>query len=265
MENKRLDVLVAEQRGFSREYAKGCIERGEVSVGGRVISKPGAKFAADAQISITSPDMKYVGRGGYKLEAALEAFAITPSGRVCLDVGASTGGFTDCLLQNGAALVYAVDTGSDQLDDKLRENAHVISREKTDIRSLNAADFEHTPTLCTVDISFISLTKVIPALLQICGAEADFLLLVKPQFEAGRASLNKKGVVRSREEHVRVLREIIAFAEDSGLCISGLCVSPIRGQNGNIEYLLHAARNGARLQTDIKELVRQAFSEEKGV
>lgn len=261
MENKRLDVMVAELRGFSREYAKGCIERGEVSVGGRVVNKPGAKFAPDVQISVTAPDMKYVGRGGYKLERALEEFAISPSGRFCLDVGASTGGFTDCLLQNGAALVYAIDTGSDQLDQKLRDDARVISREKTDIRSLSAADFEHTPSLCVVDISFISLTKVIPALLQICGGEAELVLLVKPQFEAGRASLSKKGVVRSREAHIRVLKEIIAFIEHCGMCVAGLCVSPIHGQNGNIEYLLHANRRGKSSGIDIKELVRQAFTE----
>ena len=260
MEPVRLDALLV-QRGLSpsREKAKNVIQSGQVLVGGRPQTKPSFLCPPDVEVVVTAPAERYVSRGGYKLERALEAFSFDCAGLCCLDLGASTGGFTDCLLQHGAKRVIAVDVGTGQLAPALREDPRVLSLEKTDFRDLRPDVFPEPVSLVTGDLSFISLRLLFPLLRSFSDGTA--LLLVKPQFEAGRADVGKRGIVRSPAVHERVLREICAAAALSGLSVCGLVPSPIRGGEGNVEYLLRLALDGrgTGLSPDYAAVVRLAM------
>ena len=249
MSKERLDVLVT-TRGFaeSREQARRLIRAGRVRVKDQVADKPGVRFAQDASITCVAPP-RFVSRGGEKLQGAFDAFAIDVRDCLCLDVGASTGGFTDCLLQHGAAHVYAVDVGRGQLHWRLRRDSRVTVYEKINARRLDAAMFEDRPRFACLDVSFISLTVVLPAVIGVLTEDAQLVTLVKPQFEAGREQVGKGGVVREDAVRADVLARIRAFGEDSaGLTWLGCRESPLRGPAGNIEYLAWWRRLPGRLQ-----------------
>ena len=264
---ERLDVLVV-QRGLapSREKAKALIMAGVVLVNDEREDKAGSMFPPDVEIRIKGTPQKYVSRGGYKLEKALEVWPIRLEDRVCMDVGASTGGFTDCMLQNGARKVYAVDVGTNQLAWKLRQDPRVVCMEQTNVRYLQPEQIPEAVTFVSIDVSFISLTKVLPAICAVMEEGAEMAALVKPQFEAGREKVGKKGVVRDAKVHEQVLREVVSFAEANGFAVLGLSFSPIRGPEGNIEYLMYLrkeesaeAKEGAWEET-IRALVAQSHA-----
>jgi 23S rRNA (cytidine1920-2'-O)/16S rRNA (cytidine1409-2'-O)-methyltransferase len=239
----RLDALVVE-RGLaaSRERARALILAGDVRVGGRPITKAGTAVPRDAEVTVAAPDHPYVGRGGLKLAHALDTFGVAVEGRLALDIGASTGGFTDVLLQRGAARVVALDVGHGQLDWKIRSDPRVDVIERVNARTLTAADLPPALTsfdLVTVDVSFISLRQILPALPPLLRPLADVVVLVKPQFEAGRAEVGKGGIVRDAVVHARVVEEVAAAADALGLGRAGTTDSPIAGMEGNREFLLH--------------------------
>ncbi len=233
----RLDVLLTE-KGLveSRSKAQALIMAGKVQVDGQVVTKAGAQTSAEANIKVES-DSPYVSRGGLKLVAALDAFEIDPGGAICADVGASTGGFTDVLLQRGAKRVYAIDVGYGQLAWKLRQNERVIVMERTNARYLEA--LPESVNLVTIDVSFISLKLILPVVVKWLNCPAFVVALVKPQFEAGKVQVGKGGVVREQTVHRQVLKNVIAYAHDVGLNVLGLIVSPITGPAGNHEFLIH--------------------------
>ena len=235
---QRLDTLVV-QRGLveSRERAKQLILAGEVIVSGSAQVKPGHLISSEAEIVVKQPP-RYVSRGGLKLEKALQVFQVDVRGRVAIDVGASTGGFTDCLLQHSAKLVYAVDVGHGQLAWKIRQDPRVCVIERTNIRTIDVNRFEPPIEIGVVDVSFISLQKVLPIVTQIVDPMGDVLALVKPQFEAGRKYVGKGGVVRDARVHVQVLCDLIQFIHGRDQSVMGISQSPIRGPAGNIEYLI---------------------------
>ncbi len=237
---ERLDVLLV-QRGLavSREKAKAVIMAGSVLVNGQREDKAGTMIDEKTEITIKGNQLPYVSRGGLKLEKAMKSFGITLDGRVCMDVGASTGGFTDCMLQNGATKVYAVDVGHGQLDWKLRNDGRVVCMEKTNIRYVVPEDIQEAPLFVSIDVSFISLTKVLAPVRALMTDEGEIVCLIKPQFEAGREKVGKKGVVRDPAVHEEVIRKVIEYAAQIGLERLGLEYSPIKGPEGNIEYLLY--------------------------
>ena len=239
MQKTRLDVLIV-ARGLAptREKAQAMILAGLVEVNGRRAEKAGTAVAESAELRVAGPEHPFVSRGGSKLAAALDAFAIDPAGLVCLDVGASTGGFTDCLLQRGAARVYAIDVGYGQLDAKLRADPRVVLREKVNARFLSREHVPEPAALAVMDLSFISARLVLPAVLALLAPGARIVVLVKPQFEAGRGEVGKGGVVRSEETRRRVLAEIEEFGRGLGLAVQGAMPSPIAGAHGNREFLL---------------------------
>jgi 23S rRNA (cytidine1920-2'-O)/16S rRNA (cytidine1409-2'-O)-methyltransferase len=243
---KRLDVLLTE-RGLapSREKAKAIIMAGIVYVNNQKEDKAGASFPDEAVIEVRGQGLKYVSRGGLKLEKAMECFPIDLRGRVCMDIGASTGGFTDCMLQNGAAKVYAIDVGYGQLDWKLREDPRVVCMEKTNFRYVTPADLdpEAMPDFASVDVSFISLSRILPPAAAILPGGGEMVCLIKPQFEAGREKVGKKGVVRDPKVHEEVIETCLGIARKTGFSVEGLTWSPIRGPEGNIEYLMYLRRN----------------------
>lgn len=241
MKKQRLDVLLVQRNmAPSREKAKALIMSGEVFVNGQREDKPGTVFAEEADIEVkAAKPFPYVSRGGLKLEKAVQAFGLVLQGKCCLDVGASTGGFTDVMLQNGAQRVYAIDVGYGQLAWKLREDPRVTVMEKTNIRYVKPEDIGEKADFASVDVSFISLTKVLPAARELLTDEAEMVCLIKPQFEAGRGQVGKKGVVRDPAVHREVIEKIVLFAEEAGFVPLALSHSPIRGPEGNIEYLLH--------------------------
>ncbi len=235
----RLDVaLVARGLAPTREKAQALILAGLVEVDGRRADKAGAAVDADARLEVAGPPHPYVSRGGVKLAAALDHFGIDPSGFVCLDVGASTGGFTDCLLQRGAARVYAVDVGRGQLDAKLRADPRVVAREKVNARRLSSVDVPERVDLAVADVSFISLRLILPAIVPLVNKGGRILVLVKPQFEAGRTEVPRGGVVRSERTQRRVVAEIETTGRELGLEVLGAIPSPILGARGNAEFLL---------------------------
>lgn len=237
---ERLDLLLV-ARGFaeSREKAKGLILSGSVQVGGEKIDKVGAQVKADAEIVLLKPPSPYVSRGGVKLQAALERFQIDVAGKIALDVGASTGGFTDCLLQRGAARVYAVDVGYGQLAWRLRTDPRVVILERQNIRALPAEAVPEPVDVVTIDVSFISLEKVVPAIIPRLKAEGSLIVLVKPQFEAGKGEVGKGGIVRDPEKHRMILDRICGKGAEWGLNLIGSIPSPILGQKGNVEFLVY--------------------------
>ncbi len=240
---KRLDLLLVE-RGLaeSREKAKTVIMAGVVLVNGQVEDKSGSCFSEDVSIEIRGKGLKYVSRGGLKLEKALEVFNPGLKDSICLDIGASTGGFTDCMLQNGAKKVYAVDVGYGQLSWKLRTDGRVVPMEKTNFRYIKPGDLPEEPDFVSCDVSFISLSKILPAAYGIMKEGGRMVCLIKPQFEAGREKVGKKGVVRDPKVHEEVISDVIKYAGDCGFSVLGLDFSPIRGPEGNIEYLLYISK-----------------------
>ena len=238
----RADAAIA-ARGLaaSREKARGLIEAGLVTLNGAAIKKPAQKVRECDVLCVLGAEHPYVSRGGLKLEKALKVFGVDVRGRVCVDIGASTGGFTDVLLQNGASLVYAVDVGTGQLDAKLRDDPRVVSMERVNARALDASMFAERPTLGVMDVSFISIRLILPAALAALGNEGRMITLVKPQFEAGRQAVGKGGIVSRSEIHRQVLRELVAFAPTLGWRVRALDFSPISGGDGNIEFLADIA------------------------
>jgi 23S rRNA (cytidine1920-2'-O)/16S rRNA (cytidine1409-2'-O)-methyltransferase len=237
---QRLDAVLVE-RGLapSRERARALILAGHVTVDGQVVSKAGTPVAAAARVELAVPDHPYVGRGGLKLAGALDTFAIDPRGRRALDVGASTGGFTDVLLQRGAESVVALDVGRAQLDWRLRTDSRVLVREGVNARALTAGDVPHRVSLVTIDVSFISLKHILPALPPFLDPAADVVALVKPQFEAGRDEVGKHGIVSDPAVHEAVIARVTEYAAAAGLTRVGMTPSPITGATGNQEFFLH--------------------------
>jgi 23S rRNA (cytidine1920-2'-O)/16S rRNA (cytidine1409-2'-O)-methyltransferase len=241
----RLDILIFE-RGLapSRERAQALLLAGNVLVNGQKLSKPGTQVPSDARIELIGEPQKYVGRGGFKLEGALADFAISPAGKICMDVGSSTGGFTDCLLQNGALQVFAVDVSIDQLDWKLVNDQRVVKIERN-ARYLTPADLPSIdstslPTLVTMDVSFISVSKVLPAVVPVASPNADFLILVKPQFELERAEIGKGGIVKDDTLHQKAIDRVQSAARAAHLELLGVKPSQLPGTEGNQEFFLHA-------------------------
>ena len=245
MKKTRLDQLVFDL-GFteSRERARTTIMSGLVFVNGQRVDKPGTAVSPEAKIEVHGDALPFVSRGGFKLDKALKVFPVDPSRKICLDCGASTGGFTDVLLQHGASRVYAVDVGYGQLAWKLRNDARVINLERTNLRYITSEQIPEPIALAVMDLSFISIKLVLPSVKAILEADADLICLIKPQFEAGREEVGKKGVVRDSAVHVRVIRDLLDFVPQIGLTPMGLDYSPIRGPDGNIEYICHL-KNGA--------------------
>ena len=240
MKKTRLDQLVFE-RGFadSRERAKTTVMSGLVFVNGQRADKPGMPVSPDAQIEVRGEAIPFVSRGGFKLDKALKVFPVDPAGKACIDCGASTGGFTDVLLQHGAAKVYAVDVGYGQLAWKLRVDERVVNLERTNLRYVTSEQIPEALDLAVMDVSFISIRLVLPAVKQLLKDGADLICLIKPQFEAGREEVGKKGVVRDEAVHREVVQGILDFAPTIGLSVKGLDYSPIKGPEGNIEYICH--------------------------
>ena len=258
---QRLDTLLADRELVdSREQAKRLILAGEVLVDGEPHSKPGQSVPVDASIEIKQL-LRYVSRGGLKLEKAFQVFDVDVSGKTALDVGASTGGFTDCLLQRGAGYVYAVDVGYGQLAWKLRQDSRVRVIERTNARAMDRACFDLPIEICVVDVSFISLRTVLPAVKRCIETGSDLILLIKPQFEAGPRYVNKGGVVRDRQVHVNVIQTLIQFIEEIGMSVLGITHSPIRGPAGNVEYFLWVKKDGEEAQSFAVDVPEQVVDE----
>ena len=237
---ERLDVLLVKKGlASSREKAKAIIMSGNVFVEGQREDKAGTTFPEEVNIEVRGHVLPYVSRGGLKLEKAMKEFHVTVDGKVCTDVGSSTGGFTDCMLQNGAKKVFAIDVGRGQLDWKLRQDPRVVCMEKTNIRYVVPEDIGCAVDFVSIDVSFISLTKVLVPVKELMAERGQIVCLIKPQFEAGREKVGKKGVVREKSTHLEVIESVIAFAKSIGFGILNLEFSPIKGPEGNIEYLLY--------------------------
>lgn len=251
VEKERLDVLLVQQGlANSRELAKAYIMAGNVYVDGQKEDKAGTKVAVTAKLEVKGNQMKYVSRGGYKLEKAMDVFGIRLDGKICLDIGASTGGFTDCMLQNGASKVYAIDVGYGQFAWKLRNDERVVCLEKTNVRYVTHEQVPDEGDFASIDVSFISLTKVLPAVLGVLGEKGQLVCLIKPQFEAGREKVGKKGVVRDSSVHREVIEMIVEYVRTQSLGILGLDFSPIKGPEGNIEYLIYLDKSQSGMHED---------------
>lgn len=263
---ERLDVLLV-KRGLavSREKAKAVIMAGIVYVENQKEDKAGSMFPDTVKIEVRGNTLKYVSRGGLKLEKAMTHFGVTLDKKVCMDVGASTGGFTDCMLQNGAVKVYAIDVGHGQLDWKLRNDERVVCMEKTNIRYVVPEDLQEPADFSSIDVSFISLTKVLLPVYHLLKDDGEVVCLIKPQFEAGREKVGKKGVVRDPAVHEEVIDKVIAYAKIIGYAVRHLEFSPIKGPEGNIEYLLHIQKQKDGLpeneEADVKGVVAAAHKE----
>ena len=263
---ERLDVLLME-RGLSesRTKAQAVIMSGEVYVDGQKADKPGASYDLEAKIEVRGSVCPYVSRGGLKLEKALRDFGVDPTGYVCSDSGASTGGFTDCLLQQGAAKVFAIDVGYGQLAWKIRQDPRVVCMERTNIRYVKPEDLGEPLDLSVVDVSFISLKIVLPAIQALLKPTGQVLCLIKPQFEAGKEKVGKKGVVRDPAVHLEVLQAFVDLARDLGFTIRNLTYSPVKGPEGNIEFLGHLSMEpGEDRVPDLSALVAEAHAALKG-
>lgn len=256
MAKQRLDVYLAEQGLVkSRSEAQSIIMAGEVYINNQKASKAGEQVTGEENIEIRSTSRKYVSRGGLKLEKAMQCFPISPKELVCMDIGASTGGFTDCMLQNGAKKVYSVDVGYGQLAWSLRCDERVVNMERTNIRYVEDSSFDEKIDFFSVDVSFISLSLVLPVAYRISSDDGVGVCLIKPQFEAGKDKVGKKGVVRDSSVHKEVIHKVFDFTREIGFKILGLEFSPIKGPEGNIEYLMYIAKNGDEPIIDIEGLV----------
>ena len=259
MSNKeRLDILLAEENFFeSRAKAKSMIMLGKILVDGVKIEKAGTLVNRDAKIEIIGREMPFVSRGGFKLQKALESFKIDLNEKICSDIGASTGGFTDCMLQRGAKKVYAVDVGYGQLAWKLRQDARVINLERTNIRNVAKENIPDALDFASIDVSFISLEKVLPVAKDLLSDGGEVVALIKPQFEAGRENVGKKGVVKDKKIHAAVIEKILNFAREINFKICGLDFSPIKGPEGNIEFLTHLSKNISAEEINLQEKILQ--------
>lgn len=267
MSKTRLDVLLTE-RGLceSRQKAQAAIMAGLVTVNGMKVTKAGAAIADEDVLEVKGPAIPYVSRGGLKLEKAMKLWSIDLSGKVCADIGASTGGFSDCMLQCGAAKVYAVDTGYGKLDWKIRTDPRVIALERTNARYLTHEQVPDELDFASVDVSFISLRLILPALRSVLKDGGEAVCLVKPQFEAGRENVGKKGVVRDPAVHLQVLEQFLIHARENGFSVKDITFSPIKGPEGNIEYLGYITTRDTPLQEfALKELVRESHQALEGV
>ena len=258
---ERLDVLLV-NKGLaeSREKAKRTIMAGLVTVGGRVEDKPGSVFDTESEIIVAGKECPYVSRGGLKLEKAIEEWGVSCSGKICMDMGASTGGFTDCMLQHGASKVYAIDVGYGQLDYRLRTDERVVNMEKTNIRYLDTGLIEEPIDLISVDVSFISLSHMLPVADKVLAEDGQVVCLVKPQFEAGREQVGKGGIVRDPAVHSEVIKKVIGYAYENGLYPLALSWSPIKGSKGNIEYILLLSRKKCDNDMGVDEVVKASHS-----
>lgn len=270
MPKERVDVLAYKQGLFdTREQAKRGVMAGLVVnvINGERYDKPGEKIDAGTELKLKGEKLKYVSRGGLKLEKALQVFGLSVDGQTTIDIGASTGGFTDVMLQNGAKLVYAVDVGTNQLVWKLRQDARVRSMEQYNFRYAQLADFtEGQPTFASIDVSFISLKLILPALHAILADQGQVVALIKPQFEAGREQIGKNGIIRDKAVHQKVLEQVTAFALADGFSVKGLDFSPIQGGHGNIEFFAHLEKSAdpqSQVAAQIPEIVEKAHKEFK--
>lgn len=254
---ERIDVLLVE-KGFlvSREKAKAALMAGLVFADGRIVDKAGTMIDDEAEITVKGNQCPYVSRGGLKLEKALKEFEISVDGAVCTDIGASTGGFTDCMLQHGAQKVYAIDVGYGQLDYKLRIDSRIINMEKVNIRYLDFDTIKDPISFISIDVSFISLKLVFPIASQLLETGGALVCLVKPQFEAGREQVGKNGIVRERNVHEEVLKNVAGYAQDNGLMVSGITYSPITGAKGNIEYLMYLVKSDSDAPFSVDEKIK---------
>ncbi len=264
---ERLDVLLV-SRGLatSREKAKAVIMAGQVYVNGQKEDKAGSVFDSEVPIEVRGEKLRYVSRGGLKLEKAMKVFPIELEGKTCMDVGASTGGFTDCMLQNGAVKVYSIDVGRGQLDWKLRNDPRVVCMEKTNMRYVTPEDIPDEPTFSSIDVSFISLTMILTPVRGVLAEGGEVVALIKPQFEAGRDKVGKKGVVRDPAVHEEVIHKVVDYAHSIHMSTLGLEYSPIKGPEGNIEYLLWMRKENETTECsdapfDVEETVRAAHGQ----
>lgn len=259
MDKERLDILLVNRGLFqSREKSKSAIMAGVVWIDGQREDKPGTKVPLDCQIEIKENANPFVSRGGLKLAKAIKEFGILLEGKTCLDIGASTGGFTDCMLKNGASKVVAIDVGYGQLAWELRNDERVICMERTNVRYVKPEDIGFLSDFASIDVSFISLTKVMPAVMDLLQEESELVCLIKPQFEAGREKVGKHGVVRDRGVHIEVINNIINFVLQQKLFIKRLSYSPIKGPEGNIEYLIYLSKkNGGETCSPAEENLNQ--------
>lgn len=256
---ERLDVLLVNNGlAESREKAKRTIMAGLVTVNGRLEDKPGSTFDPDSEIIVAGKECPYVSRGGLKLQKAIEEWGVSCENTVCVDMGASTGGFTDCMLQHGAVKVYAIDVGYGQLDYKLRTDARVVNMEKTNIRYMDTDLIKEPVDLISIDVSFISVKHMFPVAAKILAPGGHILCLVKPQFEAGREQVGKGGIVRDPKVHEEVINNVIAYGEENGLYPLELTYSPIRGTKGNIEYLLLLSNKKCDNNIGVRMIVEQS-------
>ncbi|WP_409968452.1 TlyA family RNA methyltransferase [Bengtsoniella intestinalis] len=262
-EKKRLDVLLVERNLLeSRQKAQAVIMSGQVFVKGQRVDKPGTAIAVDAEVEVRGNLLRYVSRGGLKLEKAMAEFPISLENTICGDIGASTGGFTDCMLQNGAQKVYAVDVGYGQLAWKLRSDERVICMERTNARYLDREQIPEPLDFASIDVSFISLNLILPAVHRVLGDQGQVACLIKPQFEAGREKVGKKGVVRDPAVHLEVLEQFLEHAKASAFTVLGISYSPIKGPEGNLEYLGFLQKGEAPPQPDfdLKALVAESHA-----
>ncbi|HHV31200.1 TlyA family RNA methyltransferase [Caproiciproducens sp. LBM24188] len=266
-EKKRLDCLIVE-RGFaeSREKAKAIIMMGNVYVDHQKSDKPGTMLPVDAEIEVRGEGLRYVSRGGLKLEKAMSVFPIELNGKITMDIGASTGGFTDCMLQNGAKKVYSIDVGYGQLAWKLRTDERVVNLERTNVRYLTKEQVPDLIDFFSVDVSFISLCLVLPVARNFMAENAQAVCLIKPQFEAGRGKVGKKGVVRDKAVHIEVIEKIVHFVQENGFSVLGLTFSPVKGPEGNIEYLIYLQKSEQpqSIPLDIRALVEESHNQLSG-
>lgn len=258
---ERIDILLAQRSEIgNREKAKQLILAGEVLVNGHVVDKVGKLVSIDSEITLQK-DCPYVSRGGYKLQKAIEAFQIDVKEKVAIDVGASTGGFTDCLIQNGASFVYAVDVGYGQLDWKFRNNEKVGVFERTNIRYAKPEQFNRKIDIATIDVSFISLAKVIPIVNSLISDDGQIIALIKPQFEAEKKLVEKGGIVKNPDTHYKVIQDICNMTKHNGLEIKGITYSPIKGPSGNIEYLIWLEKNGKNDEIISDDIINKVINE----
>jgi len=260
-DKKRIDVLLVEKKiAKSREDAKKMVMAGCVYLNNQKVDKASTVGNIDDAIEVKNFEKEFVSRGGYKLKKAIKDFEIDLKDKTAADIGASTGGFTDCMLQNGAKKVYAVDSGYNQLDWKMRTDARVVSLERCNARFLKFETFGETVDFVSIDVSFISVKLIFPALLNVMKKPAEIVCLIKPQFEAGRDKVGKKGVVRDKKVHMDVVEAVIGYASQSALNVLGISYSPIKGPNGNIEYLLYLSNEKDEKPYDINTIVSDAWS-----
>ena len=263
MSKKRLDILLFEKgMAESRERAKAIIMSGIVFVDGQRVDKPGSAVSEYSTIDVRGSTLEYVSRGGLKLEKALSYFGVSPEGKLCIDCGASTGGFTDCLLKGGAEHVYSVDVGYGQIAWSLRNDPRVTVMERTNIRHMNPEQIPQKLHLAVIDVSFISLKLVLPVVRELLTGDGEVVCLIKPQFEAGREKVGKKGVVRDLKTHIEVLEDFCGYSTDAGFSVSGITYSPITGPQGNIEFLGHLTLHpDSAEKIDVSAVVSGAHAE----